>query len=130
MYTHVPDAGELLIHCLHIVRANRYKGVHSNAGMAAYRGGVVTDGVGIYTLSYFRHHMFSKTGTTVGYGSVPGGVFTGGEGIFTILLCGTNITCCVCGTCTYSSVDIHPDHSHYTFMFHKDHGKRTSQQSR
>jgi len=35
MYTHVPDAGELLIHCLHIVRANRYKGIHSNTGMVS-----------------------------------------------------------------------------------------------
>jgi len=49
MYTHVPDAGKLLIHRLHIVGANRYKGTHSNAGMAAYRGGVDTSGVGIYT---------------------------------------------------------------------------------
>ena len=75
MYTHVPDAGKLLIHRLHIVGANRYKGTHSNAGMAAYRGGVVTSGVGIYTSAYFRHHMFGKTGTTVGYGNVPGGWF-------------------------------------------------------
>ena len=63
-----------------------------------------------------------------GYGSVPGGVFTGGENIVITLLFGTNITCGVCGTCTYSGVDIHPDHSHYTCMFHKDDGKRTSQQ--
>ena len=41
MYTHVLDAGEWLIHRLHIVRANRYKGIHSNVGMSAYRGGVV-----------------------------------------------------------------------------------------
>ena len=77
--------------------------------------------------------MFNKTGRTVGYGSVPGGFVTDGEGIVIILLCYTNITCCVCGTCTYSGVDMHPDHSYYTlilffFMFHKDHGTRTSQQ--
>jgi len=82
----------------------------------------------IYTLSYFHYHMFSKAGTKVGYGSVPGGVFTGGKGIVIILVCDTNITCCVCVTCTYSGVDLHPDHSHHTFMFHKDHGKRASQQ--
>jgi len=96
MYAHVPDAGKLLIHRLHIVRANRYKGLHSNAGMTRYWGGVVTSSVGIYASSYFRHHMISKKGTTVGYGSVPGVVFTGGVGIVIIHLCGTNITCCVC----------------------------------
>ena len=71
MYMHAPDAGKLLIHRLHIVRANRYKGIHRDAGRAAYSGGVVTSGVGIYTLSYFRYHVFCKPGTTVGYGSVP-----------------------------------------------------------
>ena len=30
---HVPDSGELLIHCLHIFRANRYKGIHRKSGM-------------------------------------------------------------------------------------------------
>jgi len=60
--------------------------IHSNAGIAAYWGGVVTDSVGIYTLSCFHHHMLSKTGTTAGYGSVLGGVFTGSEGIVIILL--------------------------------------------
>jgi len=86
-------AGKLWIHRLHIVRANRYKGIHSNAGMASYQGGVVTSGVGIYTSSYFHHHMFSsyyhsfnKTGTAgphnkSGMVAYQGGVVTGGGGI-------------------------------------------------
>ena len=53
MFTQVPDAGELLIHHRHIARANMYKVIYSSAGMAAYRGGVITSSVGIYTLSYF-----------------------------------------------------------------------------
>ena len=44
---HVPGSGELLIHRLHIFRANRHKGTHSKSGMTAYQGGVVTGGVGI-----------------------------------------------------------------------------------
>jgi len=128
MCTHMPDAGELWIHCLHVGRTNRYKGIRYNTGMSAYRGGVVTSGVGICTSSYCRHHMCSKTGTTVGYGSVPGGVFTGGVGIIIILSCVTNRTCCVCVTCTYSGVDMHPGNSHHTLMFHKYYGKHTSEQ--
>jgi len=38
------------------------------------------------------------------------------------------ITCYVCVTCTYSGVDMHTDHNHHTFMFHKYHGKHLSKQ--
>jgi len=38
----------------------------------------------------------------------------------------TDITFYGCVTCTYSGVDMHPDHSHHTFMFHKYHGKYPS----
>jgi len=38
----------------------------------------------------------------------------------------SNMTCQVCVTCTYSSVDVHLDHSHHNFMFHKYHSKHPS----
>jgi len=47
MCAHVPGSGELFIHCLHIFRANRHKGIHSKLGIIAYQGGVHSFGVGI-----------------------------------------------------------------------------------
>jgi len=62
------------------------------------------------------------------YDSIPESDFTGGVGDVIILSCVTNRTYCVCVTCTYSGVDMHPGNSHHTLMFHKYYGKHTSEQ--
>jgi len=45
--THVPDSGELLIHCHDICSKTGTAGAHSKSGMVAYQVGVHSNDVGI-----------------------------------------------------------------------------------
>ena len=84
--------------------------------------------VSIYTSSYVRHHVLNKAGTTVGYSSSPWCCLRWQcRYCYHTFMC-TNITGYICVAFTYIGVDMHTNHSHHTFRFHKHHCKHLSKQ--